>query len=181
MIPQIAWNMQFFPVCTVSCCNITCACSVGLDGVGPPLVQCPRILDKVGLRPFNHIIQVRTMRMSKQAKKILLALLRDHGQERSPRLRGTTLKSMAMQIDGSGAFEAWGNYLKSEKDYSYGRTLKGLMVEGYVEKRRERRGRDLTPEELVLDRMTNSTSIDQRIRDLVVRSWTTKSQGSEIR
>ena len=119
--------------------------------------------------------------MSKQAKKILLALLRDHGQERSPRLRGTTLKSMAMQIDGSGAFEAWGNYLKSEKDYSYGRTLKGLMVEGYVEKRRERRGRDLTPEELVLDRMTNSTSIDQRIRDLVVRSWTTKSQGSEIR
>ena len=80
--------------------------------------------------------------MSKQAKKILLVLLRDHGQERPPRLRGMTLKSMAMQIDGSEAFETRGNYLKSEKDYSYGRTLKGLTAEGYVEKRRKRRGRE---------------------------------------
>jgi len=80
--------------------------------------------------------------MSSQAKKTLLALLRDHDQERSPRLRGMTLKLMAMQIDGSEAFETWGNYLKSEKDFSYGRTMKGLMAEGYVEKRRKRRGRE---------------------------------------
>lgn len=80
--------------------------------------------------------------MSSQAKKILLVLLRDHDQERSPRLRGMTLKSMAMQIDGSEAFETWGNYLKSEKDFSYGRTLKRLTAEGYVRKRRNRRGRE---------------------------------------
>ena len=115
---------------------------MGLDGVVPPLVQCPRILGKDGLCLFNHIYQVNTMRMSSQAKKILLVLLRDNGRERSPRLRGMTLKSMAMQIDGDEAFEAWGNYLKSEKDYSYGRTLKGLVAEGYVSKRRKRRGRE---------------------------------------
>jgi len=80
--------------------------------------------------------------MSSQAKKILLILLRDHDQERSQWLDGMTLKSMAMQMDGGEAFETWGNYLKSEKDFSYGRTLKRLTAEGYVNKRRKRRGRE---------------------------------------
>lgn len=53
-----------------------------------------------------------------------------------------TLKSMVMQIEGSEAFEAWRNYLKSDKDYSYGRTLKRLTAEDYVKKRGNRRGRE---------------------------------------
>ena len=117
--------------------------------------------------------------MSKQAKKILLVLLRDHGQERSPRFRGLTLKSMTMQIDGSEAFETWGNYLKPSKDYSYGRTLKGLIAEGYVKRLRKRRGRE-NVYRLTAGGLEKATWIRDEIRGYI-GEWGQLAEASEAR
>lgn len=85
--------------------------------------------------------------MSTQAKKILLILLKSKEQHKALKdldlhreYRGMTLKDIVRKIEGEAAFYGKEKYLSSNKGVSYGRTLRRLVDEGYLDRKVARFG-----------------------------------------
>jgi len=82
------------------------------------------------------------MRISRQARKILLVLRGNIDPTDPGKRSGMTLKAIAMRLEGDSVFFADGRLLDSVRSASIRRTLNALISGGYVG-RTERKGRVL--------------------------------------
>jgi len=75
-----------------------------------------------------------TFRLTARMKKILLILLKTSQHHRTPDDKPVTLRFLVREIEGEEPFYSDGRLVDKSVEVSYGRTLKRLVDEGYIDR-----------------------------------------------